>query len=381
MHILFLNQYFPPDPAPTGLHLRELADSLVSDGHTVDFVYASPEYRANQNNGGRTIRELKALLKMLLSGFARQRPDLVISATSPPCLLVIATLVAKRHRARSIHWVLDLYPEIAVALGEVRPGFVVSVIKRVMKWCYRSCSYVVALDEDMVERLDAYGVKSKTIRPWVFESLLGRRGSRLWSDSPWVWIYSGNLGRAHEWETILQAQALIEERGSDIHLLFQGGGPSWPAARVRAEELKLRQCTWKSYVAESELPDSLLDCQCCVVTQRPEAQGLLWPSKLGLLLTLPRPLLWIGPTNSAIAKDLHRLPHAGVFAPGDSKGVADWLLELRCQANRLKDGVMFDAAAHRAESLEEWKALVNALGVPTAKAINFSPDYSTVTSD
>jgi hypothetical protein len=40
MRILLLNQYFPPDPAPTGVLFRELADEFSRHGHTADFVDA-----------------------------------------------------------------------------------------------------------------------------------------------------------------------------------------------------------------------------------------------------------------------------------------------------------------------------------------------------
>ena len=125
MRVLFLNQYFPPDPAPTGVLLRELADELERAGHMVDFVAAREDYRAGQKKGGRMVREARALGRMLLDGLRRPRVDVVVSASSPPCLLVVATLVAAWHRARSVHWIMDLYPEIAVApcAGSPSPSF------------------------------------------------------------------------------------------------------------------------------------------------------------------------------------------------------------------------------------------------------------------
>src|SRR5258708_6217477 len=99
MRVLFLNQYFPPDPAPTGVLLAEIAAALAAKGHTVDFVAARQEYRAGQKQGGRMIREARALLRMLVDGLRRPRADVVVSASSPPCLLVVATLVAFGHRA------------------------------------------------------------------------------------------------------------------------------------------------------------------------------------------------------------------------------------------------------------------------------------------
>jgi len=358
VRILFLNQYFPPDPAPTGVLLHEVAQALAAKGHSVEFVAARQDYRASQHQGSRMMRELKALWTMLIDGVSRRRADLVISATSPPCLLIVATLVAAWHRARSIHWSMDLYPQIAVATGVARPGWIVSAIEWMMGRCYRSCAHVVALDSDMVEQFHRYGVTPEIIQPWVFQPVLEAPVNEIEPQEPWVWVYSGNLGRAHEWEALLQAQALIEERRSDIRLLFQGGGPLWPAAQARAKELGLKQCDWKPYVPLNELRASLLSCQCCVVSQAPVFRGLLWPSKLGLVLSLPRPVLWVGPTNGSIARKLNLLPHAGVFAPDQALKISDWIQELRDQVYPVAAAQTFDAGAHREASIESWCSLV-----------------------
>ena len=255
MHILFLNQYFPPDPAPTGVLLRELADRLQAAGHTVDFVAARQDYRDGQRQGGRMRREAVALLRMLFEALRRPRADVVISCTSPPCLLLVATLVALWHRAKSVHWIMDLYPEIAVSLGEIRPGMLAGALRMAMGWAYRRAAAVVVLDEDMAERVRRYGVRPEIIGPWVFSPVIQQaQRATAEPETPWTWIYSGNLGRAHEWETLLAAQAILEKREAKIRLLFQGGGPARPAAEARAAALGLKQCVWKGYVEESELP-------------------------------------------------------------------------------------------------------------------------------
>lgn len=358
MHILFLNQYFPPDPAPTGVLLAEVAEAAKKGGNTVDFVAARQEYRAGQKQGGRIIREARALARMLVDGFRRPRADVVVSGSSPPCLLVVATLVAFGHRARSVHWIMDLYPEIAVALGEVREGIFSRMLGTLMGWCYRQASRVVVLDEDMAARVRNHGVEPAIVRPWVFGAVLKQLAdTRAEPQKDWTWIYSGNLGRAHEWETLLQAQAAVERRGASIRLLFQGGGPSRPAAEARARELGLRQVEWRDYVPEEDLPASLLRCHALVVTQRPAAQGLLWPSKLGLVMSLPRPIVWVGPTDGAIASMLRAFPHAAVFAPGQGAELAEWLLA-RTGIDAVAPGAVFDAAAHRDSSLAAFLTLL-----------------------
>ncbi len=362
MRFLFLNQYFPPDPAPTGIQLAELAADLRARGHRVDFVASGQEYRGGaKRKGGRLWREFKALGSILAAGLLGPRPDVVLSASSPPCLLVAATVIARLHRARSVHWLMDMYPELAVALGEVKPGPLPSVIQALMSWGYRSAALLVALDGDMAARLKtAYGVASETIHPWVSEPMLASAENAAQTpESPWTWIYSGNLGRAHEWETILRAQALVEKSGAPLRLRFQGGGPSWDPAQLLARELGLRHCEWEGYIEEAGLAQSLLRCNALVVTQKPETQGYLWPSKLAFAMNLPRPILWIGPTSGAIARSLGAFPGAGIFSPGDAEGVAAWLLATAgwgASAAPYEEGRQY-----RSEALVLWARLLEAL--------------------
>lgn len=379
MRFLFLNQYFPPDPAPTGILLRELADHLAAQGHTVDFVSSGQDYRAAaKKNERRIVREMRALWTILRRGCGAQgrpRPDVVVSGTSPPLLVVAAALVARRHRAKHAHWLFDMYPELAIALGEIPPGALARFFSTITHRALREADLVVTLDADMAARLHSVGARAEIIAPWVFASLC--EGAHAFppdlpppSPAPGnaIWLYSGNLGRAHEWETLLDAQASLERRGSAWRLVFQGGGPAWPLVRARARELGLRQCEWRPYAPEGELRAALLRARVLVVTQRPETQGLLWPSKLGFVTTLPRQILWVGPADGAIARGLRRdFPQCGTFAPGDAVAIADWLEGLEGNGGDCAGSFnvvnapalrTHDAAAAREASLRRWTELL-----------------------
>ena len=360
MRILFLNQYFPPDPAPTGILFREVADEFVRLGHEVDFVDAGQEYRGAQGGGGRMKRELSGLWRMLREGRARPRADVVVSGSSPPCLGVVADRVARKHGAAHIHWAMDMYPELAMELGEIgRTSLVAKITGWAMRGVYRRAKAVIALDEDMASRFRAQRVETACIRPWVTQQAASAAVAARDPEAPWTWIYSGNLGRAHEWETLLQSQSLLEQRGVDARLLFQGGGPSWKGAQAKAATLGLRRCEWQGYAAAEDLTASLLRCEALVATQLPAVCGLLWPSKLALMLTLPRPILFVGPTDGAIAAELRSYPHAGIFAPGDADGVARWIAGLRAARAAIPAGSVSCADRQRSTALAEWCALLD----------------------
>lgn len=49
MHLVFLNQYYPPDAAPTGVMLEGLVERLIKDGHEVTVLCASGGYAEEKN--------------------------------------------------------------------------------------------------------------------------------------------------------------------------------------------------------------------------------------------------------------------------------------------------------------------------------------------
>ncbi len=330
MRFLFLNQYAPPDPAPTARLLGELADHLRRAGHEVETLSPAQSYQGRPaRGGGRLRRELGALFAIGRAGWSgrRPRPDVVLSLTSPPGLLVVAALLAWRHRAHLAHWAMDLYPELALALGETGPNVIYHGLQAAMRRAYRRCALIVALDEDMRAHLQAtYGVRSvQVLAPWPSADSAGQLAGVGDPETPWTWLYSGNLGRAHEWRTLLDAQRLLEGRGVPVSLVFQGDGAARAAAMAYAQDIGLQRCAWKGYVAEADLRASLGRARLLVATQRPETRGLLWPSKLALLERLPRLVLYVGPVDGAIASRLRQRTGTEVFAPGQAQATAAWV--------------------------------------------------------
>ena len=368
MHCLFLNQYAPPDSPPTARLLGELADFLRRRGHTVEIVAPQETYGGRPaGGGGRLRREVTALGSILRVGWRRRtpQPDVVLALSSPPGLPVVGAILAWRHRARLAHWAMDLYPELAVTLGEVPAGQVARLVGAAMRWAYRRAALVVALDDDMRAHLQPFcRAAVRVLAPWpslAAERQLSALGPADPAGNavagPWRWLYSGNLGRAHEWQTLLDAQHLLERKGFPVHLVFQGDGTARAAARAHAEHLGLQRCVWQGYVTEDELLPSLLSARALVVTQRPETRGLLWPSKLAVLEQLPRPILFVGPTEGAIARSLHARGNAGVFAPGASQAVADWIESLFSRAPDLRPPGAFESKSlEGCATLERWLA-------------------------
>ena len=244
-----------------------------------------------------------------------------------------------------------------------------------MRWAYHRCAIIVALDDDMAAHLkNVYGVETKIIPPWAAADLTTElipqsqgTGATL-AAQRWTWLYSGNLGRAHEWRPILLAQRELEDQALPIQLLFEGGGAMWMEAQRFAGELELRNCRWCDYADEAQSLQTLLASRVVIVSQRREARGLLWPSKLARIIPMPKPLIWIGPTNAAIANGITDRPDTGCFEPDQVPEIVAWIAALYKSPQTSAD---VDSAAQiweqqRVERCKQWEFLLKKLATSRA---------------
>jgi len=315
------------------------------------------------------LRELKALAVVTWGALlSKPRPDVILALSSPPCLLVAAALVAKTRRVVLAHWAMDLYPDLAIALGELPPTGASKVFRTLMHWAYQRCAVIVALDDDMAAHLrKVYGVETKIITPWAAADLtpdmipppMQGIGATLAAQS-WTWLYSGNLGRAHEWRPILLAQRELEDRVLPIQLLFEGGGAMWMDAQRFAGELKLKNCRWCEYADEAQSLQTVLASTVIIATQRREAQGLLWPSKLARIIPMAKPLIWIGPTDGAIANSIRDRPDTACFEPEQVPEIVAWIETLykTPQTPANLDSVAHTWERQRVERCKQWELLL-----------------------
>lgn len=333
MRILLINQFVPPDEAPTSRLLGELGDALQGLGWEVDYLGGASRYRGKPLRGWRRwLRDARTHLRVLWRGLWVARPDVILCLTDPPALVFTAALVAGSRGSRLAHWAMDVYPEIAGALGELRrESLIYRMVKKAAMFGYERCNIIGCLDEDMA---DVLGVANDPRRhdcaPWppvdlaVPEEFIPSQSSRI------KVVYSGNLGRAHDFETLLRAQRILEDEDSGIDLVFQGGGPNRQRALEMADALGLKHCYWLDYASDESFVSSLMDAHVLAATQCPETRGLLWPSKLALMQLLPKPILWVGPVDGSIARMLKgHTTLAGVFTPGQEQEIARWLMDHR----------------------------------------------------
>lgn len=323
MRMLLLNQYGPATGAPTGRILGELSIGLQQLEHETILLEVDSEYGRSRRGRERILHEIGVHARLLTRSLGKGRIDAVLSLSSPACLAVTGGFIAGMLGARHFHWAMDLYPEAGVRLGELREGAITRLLTRLMRGAYRKAKRVVVLDEDMRDHLRrAYGVDSAILEPFPPE--VTWPAPVRTPGEPRRWLYSGNLGRAHEIDVLLQAQRRLEQSGAEAELVLQGQGAQFGASQERARELGLRRVQWRPPAPAERLGESLLQADVLVVTRKPAMKGLLLPSKLMLAELSGRPILWIGDTDGFTASRLKKSGH-GVFASDEVEPIAAWL--------------------------------------------------------
>nr|NIM62452.1 glycosyltransferase [Acidobacteriota bacterium]NIQ86046.1 glycosyltransferase [Acidobacteriota bacterium] len=239
MRIVLLNQYYTPAEAPTAVLAADLLEALARRGHEVHAIASSRAYNdpsrtyprreeiggvsvwrtrtSGFGRGGKTGRLIDYLTFLVGSAwrlYRLPRPDLVISMTTPPMLCRVVLPICRRRDARLLYWAMDLYPDVAFALGVLRAdGWLGRWLSRAAERAIVGADHVVALGPAMARRLAEQGASHvEVIDNWCDGDAIRPRDKqghphrlRNGWEGKFVVLYSGNMGLAHEFDTLLDA--------------------------------------------------------------------------------------------------------------------------------------------------------------------------------
>jgi glycosyltransferase involved in cell wall biosynthesis len=241
-------------------------------------------------------------------GITAPRPDVVVTLTTPPLLPLIGTLIKWLRGSKHFLWEMDLYPDVAVDVNYIRRGGLLDRAAGVLADLARHKSDgIIALGDCMRRRLLARGIPQEKIlvaENWADGKLI-RPVPRTTAQAELVVLYSGNLGLAHDVDTIAEAMQELKQ-DKRFHFVFAGGGPLRPSFEDRCWRNDLRQVEFKSYARRSGLGESLGAGDVGLVTQRASCLGSVVPSKIYGLMAAARPILFIGPAESTAAQVIQR---------------------------------------------------------------------------
>ena len=398
MKLIFINRFFYPDHSATSQLLSDLAFFLSSQGYQVQVITSRLGY-GGQREALPSMESIEGVVvhRVWSSCFSVSSMigkmlnyvtfyfsavwcllrtagtgDIVVAKTDPPMMSVVAGWVVRLRGARLVNWIQDLFPEIAASSGiKGMNGVFATWLQRLRNHSLDSAEVNVVLGELMRARLLQEGVAPERIRiihnwadgesiqPLTSEDTPFRKEWGL--TGKFVVGYSGNLGIAHEFETVLSAAELLRH-DQNVCFLFIGGGSQLQRLKEEVTQRSLQNFTFQEYQSRELMSQSLAVPDVHLTILRPELEGLIVPSKIYGILAAGRATLFIGDADGELACIL-REGEAGVSVEvGDGEAMAQLINHLKANPAELarmgkNARAIFDEryAAHLA--FNQWKAV------------------------
>jgi glycosyltransferase involved in cell wall biosynthesis len=306
-----------------------------------------------------------------------RRDDVLVAKTDPPLLSILAAPIAKAKRAALINWQQDVFPEVASQLGaNPLPGWLDKRLRRLRDASLRAATMNVLIGGRMREYLAARGIpesKLCVIENWADDRAIRPKPAaasalraRLGLIDRFVVCYSGNLGRAHEFETLLGAADALRGEPKFAFLII-GSGAKMEALQRGVASRALDNFCFLPYQPRDTLEDSLAAADVHLVSLLPALEGLIVPSKLYGILAAGRPLIFIGDSDGDIGRVIERAQCGRLVKVGDSKTLADSLRTFEAEPDvRALMGVhalkILCEEFSLKHAIERWVALIESAG-------------------
>jgi glycosyltransferase involved in cell wall biosynthesis len=351
MKILFLTHYFPPEGNAPANRVYELCKRWVRDGDEVHVITGVPNvpsgivYEGYKNrlvqteimdgikttrvwtfiaaNKGKTKRILNYLSYMFsagLVGLFTHKPDIVI-ATSPQFFCGWAGVFTSRlRRVPFILEVRDLWPDSIVAVGAMRNGLLLRLLKWLEGKLYAAAHEIVTVGEGYEEELirkDVQaakisiipnGVDREVFYPRFAEEKI-RREYGLGHE--FVCSYVGTIGMASGLDVVLKVAKLLKDRQRhDIKFLLIGTGAVADELQQQADQQNLDNIVFLGRRDRRLIPSILSISDACLVhLKKARIFETVLPSKIFEASAMAKPII-LG--VEGCAADLVRKANAGI---------------------------------------------------------------------
>lgn len=382
MRFLFVNQFYPPDVAPTGHFAQDVARGLVARGHRVQVLASRGRYaaaasaveshvQAPPEEAGIALEHLggqgtprRGLLARVgrAAGFVvrvrrrmrrlEPRPDLVIALTSPPFLgAALGSLGVP-----VAHWIMDLYPDALAAHGMLRrERLPYRWLAARQRRAWREAALVLTLGQHMEARVRATcgAARLESVPLWghaVDSAALDKQAARValgWPPERMVLLYSGNLGAAHRCDEFLEAARQLGPAGP-LWAFSGGGARRAQVVAFRAQHPQAHVEVWP-YAEADVHHQRLTGADVHLASLAPHWQGIVVPSKVAAAFARGRPVLFVGPADNEVADWISASGGGWVVPPGDVSALLQAVADAGRPAERARRG-----AAARAFALQHF---------------------------
>jgi len=352
IRVLLLTQWFDPEPTFKGL---VFARELVRQGFEVEVLTGFPNYPGGEvypgykinrlqrevidgvqvtrvplypNHGQSAIKRVLNYLSFAASAlvyglFIAKRADVIYAYHPPLTVGITASLIRLFRRIPVVYDIQDMWPDTLRATGMINNQRALNVVEAVCQWVYRRVDHIVVLSPGFKRLLVQRGVpatKVDVIYNWADEAALAAPQGLLPADFPGAEkfriLFAGNMGKAQALDTVLDAAALLQVRGSRVCFVMLGGGVEVSRLAHRAVDLKLQNLVFLPPVPMAEVGTLLHAADALLVHLRKDPLfEITIPSKTQAYMTVGKPLLM---AVNGDAADLLLQSGSGVVAESEN---------------------------------------------------------------
>ncbi|OLP16368.1 hypothetical protein BST81_21500 [Leptolyngbya sp. 'hensonii'] len=361
VQLSIVTQFYPPDFAATGQFVDELAQQLSQQAMQVQVFTGQPSYAfetaqapeveqmgqvqvrrsrllrsRSRRFAGRTISSLAFCWHAALHLLQREhRGDLLLFTSEPPFLPVLGYLGKLLFQAPYACLVYDLYPEVAIELKVLSQNhwlarFWDAVNQRVWQAAEVIIVPCQTMKDRMVAKVPEVAHKITVIHNWAdpdwIKPIVKLENPFAHSHDlveKFTVLYSGNMGRCHDMDTILGAAEELKDE--PVQFVFIGGGPKRESCQEQVRQMGLTNCLFLPYQDKALLPQSLTACDLSLVSVDVGMEGLVAPSKFYGALSTGRPVAVICESHSYLRSLVAEAGCGAAFSNGDSEGLAGFI--------------------------------------------------------
>jgi glycosyltransferase involved in cell wall biosynthesis len=359
MKILIISQFFFPETGATTNRIMSFAQYFSSKGHEVHIIAEKPNHPEGvfhkgyekgffidgEHNGikiswcwvhtsvkknfyTRIMFYLTFMCSSILASLRIKGKFDVVIATSPPLFVGVSGLIVSRiKKAKFVFDVRDLWPALAVQMGELTNKTAIRYSEKLEKYLYQKSNLIsVATNSFKKEISHLIGDKKSIITvsngtdPEIFCPKSTKIESKHKCNLPKGVIigYIGNLGIVQSLSHIIECAKLFEDsKINDVFFLFVGEGPVKSSLMAAVNNYGLKNVIFKGRVSLDEAAEfmSASDLLLVPLANNPICENFV-PSKMYDSMAAGRPVLL---SVDGEAKEILTNANAGVFyTPEDS---------------------------------------------------------------
>ena len=366
--IYIVTQWFPPEHAPIGHMLLELAEALVEQGWAVTVITGFPNHPSGvvfdgykkrlfqeellgdvrvwrvflHTSARRSIfNKLLTFLSFTLTSSAcllfRGRPDLIFAPLQPLTQGAVLPLLARLKGAKLVFNVQDLHPDAHINLGLLKNRLLIKLLRSLESYSYRHADGLSVICDDFRSHCIQKGAREASIavlKNWIDldeirpESRVNPFRTELGlTEETRVILFAGTIGLASGAEIMLDvAERLAADR--HIKIVFVGEGASLAALREGATNRALENMVFSPFQPREKLGQVQAIADISIVTLRPSAEQMSVPSKVLGYMAAARPVLVAAAANSETARLVREAGAGIVVPPGDPAAIATAIRDL-----------------------------------------------------